>query len=274
MSEYITHYCSDRVFLSFLEKKELWLTSLVQSNDHAEGRWMKEHWLDQFRPKTDPERMARKGARHLMEMAMHDREVLGVCFSEESDLLSQWRGYAGDGSGFSITFEKDKLVRVVEDHADLDLTLCKIAYGLRDHEEVREVIKKLSAAFHEDAKEYKEGGGIGRMNLHMGEKGEKHEIHADAVRALFTVKNPAFMEEREWRIFTVGHLRDFEDVNFRATGNALSPYLTLKIPTDAVQWVTRGPTNTTPDRILERALRVNGFKNASVGGSKATYRNK
>jgi len=107
--EEISHYCGSQVFLSFLERKKLWLTSLSQSNDSLEGAWVIKHWLSRFTPRTESERDLRKGYSVLLDEVKRSYVALGTCFSEEPDLLSQWRGYAENGAGFSLTFDLKKI---------------------------------------------------------------------------------------------------------------------------------------------------------------------
>ncbi|MEF3048752.1 DUF2971 domain-containing protein [Pseudotabrizicola sp. L79] len=152
MTEELTYYCGEHVFLSFLKSKQLWLTSLSQSNDAAEGHWMRHYWLDLFKRE---QRLERQGAALCMDTASHDRLALGVCFSEERDLLSQWRGYAADGAGFSITFYREALEAVANEHPASKLQLTKIAYGYQDFEEINAIVRVLHDAFGEDARLYK-----------------------------------------------------------------------------------------------------------------------
>lgn len=272
MPEELTYYCSEYVFLSFLESKKLWLTSLSQSNDFAEGRWMVDYWLNLFLQQTFPKkRLERKGAALLLRTASHKRLALGVCFSEERDLLSQWRGYAADGAGFSITFYREALEQVAKDHPESKLELTKIAYGNQDHAEINAIVRELDDAFGEDAKLYSESDGTGAVSIDFGQNGEKHAKYEKAARSIFTVKNGAFREEKEWRQFTYGNLSSIDGVKLRGTGKAVSPYLPIAIPEDAVSMVTLGPTNQTPRHVLEFALEQNGLSNASIKASHASY---
>lgn len=199
MTEELTYYCGEHVFLSFLESKQLWLTSLSQSNDAAEGLWMRDYWLDLFKRE---QRLQRRGAALCMDIASHDCVALGVCLSEERDLLSQWRGYAVDGAGFSITFNREALEAVAKDHPASKLQLTKIAYGYQDFEEINAIVRVLHDAFGEDARLYNESNDTGSIALDFGPNGEKHAKYENAAKSLFTVKNGAFREEKEWRLFT------------------------------------------------------------------------
>lgn len=270
MADFLTYYCSEHVFLSFLQHKQLWLTSLSQSNDSSEGLWMRDHWLNSFLKIKDTAEIWRlkSGAEICIEQACKERAALGVCFSEEEDLLSQWRGYADDGRGFAITFDQDKLKHVAQDNADNKLELTKVAYGDQDHDKINEINCMLTDTFREDINSFAGANGFAGLRVNL----ERRQEYEDAARSLFTVKNGAFHEEKEWRLFTYGTLSSFEGVKLRGTGNALSPYLPATIPTDAVARVTLGPVNKTPEHVLEFALESNGFNDATVKQSRASYR--
>ncbi len=268
MTEELTYYCGEHVFLSFLESKQLWLTSLSQSNDAAEGRWMRNFWLDLFKAE---QRLERRGAAICLDAASHDRLALGVCFSEERDLLSQWRGYAADGAGFSITFYREALEAVANDHPASKLQLTKIAYGYQDFEEINAIIRVLHDAFGEDARLYNESNGKGSIALDFGPNGEKHAKYQNAAKSLFTAKNGAFREEKEWRLLTYGNLSSISGVKLRGTSKAVSPYIPITIPAGAVSQVTLGPTNQTPRHVLEFALKHNGLSEVSIRASNASY---
>ncbi|MEM9360696.1 MAG: DUF2971 domain-containing protein, partial [Pseudomonadota bacterium] len=217
MVDRVHHYCSASVFLSLVKNKELWLTSLAQSNDNQEGTWMLSYWLDLFnRHRGDPKKLLEgKGAKFVVENILRHNVALGTCFSEDRDLLSQWRGYAGDGTGFSVTFDKEGLAALAADfEGKTALSLSKISYGLKDLQKVNSVVKDLYEAFGSDAKRYEEGqDGIGSISLDFTP--EKTKKQRAAARKLFTIKNAAFAEEKEWRLFVFDSIRDINNVEFR-----------------------------------------------------------
>lgn len=271
MIDEIHHYCSPSVFLSLIKNKELWLTSLSQSNDKLEGTWMLHHWLERFR--ADPsKRLLRRGAQFAIERVLRENVALGVCFSEDRDLLSQWRGYAQDGAGFSVTFDSEKLQRLARDSGGgSPLALAKISYGYQDVVEVNEIARKLFSAFGEDAEKYHEGpDGYGTMSLSFTP--EKRQQQKEVVRNLFTVKNGAFKEEREWRLFFYGSIDEIDNVEFRESRNILSPFVRLKVPANAIVGVTLGPTNRTSQTMVEAVLKTYEIK-SWVRVSNASYRN-
>lgn len=215
--------------------------------------------------------MERRGAALCMDTASENRLALGVCFSEERDLLSQWRGYAADGAGFSITFYREALERIAGEHPESKLELTKIAYGYQDQEEINDIVRLLYDTFGEDAKLYMESGDIGSLALDFWANREKQEKYEKAARSLFKVKNGAFQEEKEWRLFTYGNLSSIDGVKLRGTGKALSPYIPIKISEKAVSKVTLGPSNKTPHHVLKFALEHNGFSRVSIETSTASY---
>ncbi|MDP2064189.1 MAG: DUF2971 domain-containing protein, partial [Phaeovulum sp.] len=111
--------------------------------------------------------------------------ALGFCLSEESDLLSQWRGYAQDGAGFSVSFSVEKLKHII-DAADRGyrLALKTVSYGNRNWAELNGVIKQLHLAFGDDALKYQESGGLGSMSLKFTP--EKHRMQKEAASNLFS----------------------------------------------------------------------------------------
>jgi len=272
MTHQVHHYCSTSVFLSIIAKKQIWLTALSQSNDHLEGKWMLQHWLDLFDRSNEPNRhLLKKGARIAVENTLYHNIALGTCFSEDSDLLSQWRGYADDGAGFSISFDKSGLEDLAaEDKSGLSLSMSKISYGYINITETNLVVKILSDAFGEDAKKYREGNdGVGDLKLRFTP--EKYKIQKDAARRLFTVKNRAFSEEKEWRLFAYDSISNLRGVEFRESRGAISPFVKLAIPINIIRGVTLGPTNKTPIKIIEEALKVYGIE-CHVSRSSASYR--
>lgn len=272
MTDEIHHYCSPFVFLSLIKNKELWLTSLTQSNDHLEGTWLLRHWLECFDHRVPKERLRKKGAQLAVEGVIRQNVILGMCFSEDRDLLSQWRGYAQDGAGFSVTFSREKLLKMAN---NLDysspLTLSKISYGNQDRPEINDAAQTLYDAFTSDADLYDEGqDGVGGMSLRFTP--EKRLMQKDAVRKLFTVKNGAFKEEREWRFLLFDSINEIPNVEFKENRHVISPFVRLNLLEDALLGVTLGPTNRTPISMVEAALKTYGIE-GWVRRSNASYRN-
>ena len=89
------HYCSSSNFLKIVEQHAVYLSSLSLSNDTLEGKLV----ARAFETLGQRDKLAQATVERLRESLEMFEEILdglGFCLSEDGDLLSQWRGYAGD----------------------------------------------------------------------------------------------------------------------------------------------------------------------------------
>lgn len=256
---FLHHYCTPSTFLSIIEKKELWLTSLTQSNDRAEGSWALGKWVKELRENN----LTKESAYLTTQVALTEVAALGCCFAEEFDLLSQWRGYAADGAGFSITFDRAALEADLRASAFTDATLCKVNY-----KGVKATYDKLEAAFGPD---YRNLVDSNYSDIELNWLGEAQSLKLDALKEAFQHKNDAFDEENEWRILLVRRLHEFEELEFREARNELSPFVRVKFLEGTIKQVTLGPSNTTPTNIIKQLLEQNGIS-VRTELSMASYR--
>ena len=232
---------------------------------------MLRHWLSLFEGQDSKQRLKRSGAMIAVDLVLDSNVALGTCFSEDRDLLSQWRGYAQDGAGFSVSFDCRKLQELT-DRADspTGLSFSQVLYGYQDILQINELIKRLNDTFGADAEKYQESqDGIGSISLQFTR--EKHEMQKSTARELFTVKNGAFREEKEWRTFVYDSISKITDVEFRESRGTLSPFVRLKVPVDTIVGVTLGPTNRTSEAMVKAALEAYEVE-AWVKRSNASYR--
>lgn len=250
MTDELHYYCSSKVLLSILEKRELWLTALGLSNDRLEGKWALTKYLDLFK-REDRERQM--GARFDIERAIRDRVALGMCLSEERDLLSQWRGYANNGRGVCVTFRTETLCEAIH-AAEKDvpgLRLAKVSY---EHTLERGLPKDIYDTFREGIEGFSLGSdGIGSLSRTFTP--EQHDKETEVVAALYKHKNPAFSEEAEWRLFVVQFPSRLPKFDYREDRNLLSPYLRLSIELSAIKMITLGPQHPTPPMDIENLLK-------------------
>lgn len=118
------HYCSAQIFVEIISRRQVWLSSMKLSNDTMEGRLVRILSEKVFAMEgANPGNVDR--FRSYIEVLDEHFDGFGFCFSEEGDLLSQWRGYADNGAGFSIGFSPRYLKHLVgksyhnNDHFDL-----------------------------------------------------------------------------------------------------------------------------------------------------------
>ncbi|MGO7986109.1 DUF2971 domain-containing protein [Rhizobium leguminosarum] len=267
------HYCNTQAFWSIVSNRSIWLSDLSASNDSEEGQWVNRLFL---------ELAANSKQEHSIwptiqiDMAGLSRRVpvLGFCLSSKEDMLSQWRGYADDGSGFSIGFDDNyfntwssggpldiAIERVRYTRAEqIDLMRQRIASGdwgisldeMKTDDELEEVVVRLMD----------QTGGLARTSA------------AITSNIGYLIKNPAFAEEDETRLIVRS---DFfaETTKFRARGASLVAYRELAFddhPYQPIRKVFIGPKNQTSVDVVDSFLQRNGFWGVEVSKSAATYR--
>jgi hypothetical protein len=281
------HYCSNKNLLAILESHELWASELSMSNDRMEGRWIRTIFADLCNKKQINAHQQNQLLAHLDNLIAFFGAT-GFCLSEYGDVLSQWRGYADDGAGVSVGFSKDYLDGLNGAFQDKEygVVLHKVEYE-RDQQE-----KQLAPQF-DNVMGWVEKGAlrstVGSL-LYQPSETEKKKIE-DAFRhltfeflamfpLLYTLKNPAFSEEHEWRLLSyVTRMPnriedgDLPKLNFIAKSDRIVPVRRIPIEVDAspIAEVILGPRNVTPDNVISAALAKYGFKSVKVGRSTATY---
>ncbi len=213
-------------------------------------------------------------------------EGFGFCASEEGDALSQWRGYAQGATGFSIGFRKDKLKELCETKHGAEATgryFSKVNY------EEDTQIQELQPTFKKIKEKISEGAFSMPTILTMAVEEDVREAddilrsrNLDAIskyifmlmNKFFTHKNPAFQEEKEWRV--IHHfVKGFEqNVDFRVSENRVVPYaaISFKDQPDIIGEIVIGPKNETPAYVIELILKKFGYFDAHIRKSDATYR--
>lgn len=208
--------------------------------------------------------------------------------SEEGDLLSQWRAYADGGAGVSIGFEREyfeELGATKRDrNDDFNASLTKIEY---DPGKQREIV----AEHLDDILRLVSEGALQRPTLLTSEDEAKRcqdKFRSMCLRfmffifPLFTLKSPAFVEEREWRIIShlvrdpkSGEMDVISNMEFRALSDRIVPFVRIKLEPLAHRSITDvvlGPKNITPVEIVSGLLRKHGWGDITVRRSRATLR--
>lgn len=234
-------------------------------------------------------RRLRDTIRILEQMA----DGLGFCLSEDGDLLSQWRGYAGDATGVAIGFSTEYLKWLSEKSiggADPGFTLQKVEYDPSAHEShieptYREVRKSIDAGAFKSA--YKQTLLGTLMETRTKEEIEQEQAviskaYSDLLGhvlflfpSLFRLKAYAFRDEREWRLLSYFVKAGEDRCSHRVTGDRIIPYRKVefveseRIP---IAEVVLGPKHSTPPSIVEDFLKQNRYSNVRVRRSAASYR--
>jgi hypothetical protein len=190
-----------------------------------------------------------------------------VCsFSEDPDLLPQWRAYSGESSGFAIGFSGGFLRNAaisksfyfapcIYDPSRQDELVCAL---------IDEVLEENRERTRKGEKDYLPRGG---------------NLFAYLNRYAPILKDRAFAVEKEWRIISRPLPVFREGFSFREGQSMLTPYYRFPLHEQTapfqVEEVTVGPTPH-PDQARFSAymfLVSQGLKEANVKNSEVPFRN-
>ena len=206
---------------------------------------------------------------------------------EESDLLSQWRGYADDGSGVSIGFSSQYLHwlgKSIRDEQTPGFTLNRVIYDAKLQTEQIGPLYQQAKGFIEQGAFRSEYRSV--LDPRTDEEFQRDQILVKQARnrltpallmlflKMFLLKGDAFREEREWRLIAYFIYRG-DTCRYRVARDRLIPY--REIPLLEFAWqpikeVILGPKHITDPVVIEGFLRQNGFGDVPVRRSNASYR--
>jgi hypothetical protein len=140
-----------------------------------------------------------------------------ISFSEDGDVLSQWRGYCRSG-GYSMDFDTAKLRQFAEAQR---FVLVKCTY---DRTEQEQLIQNLIL---EAVREFPHYVPAGEVPAALTEADRARFFAAQWLfprmqRLARAMKDPAFREEREWRLIG-GLFRPLPPLEMRPRGSLLIP---------------------------------------------------
>lgn len=185
------HYCNVDTLYKILRTKKLRLTNGKKMNDYMEFSWIVSIVNEEFKKfrYDDTKEYIDKLAERLNFYG--ESVPYFFCMSEEGDLLSQWRSYADNGKGVAIGININKL-NINPDIPFVGLPKShSLGYGriIYDVTEQHDLINKILEDNYNKIKNEKKD-----LELTVVET-------VPIIQKLSAVfKNPAFSEEKEWRI--------------------------------------------------------------------------
>jgi len=195
------HYTTARGLMGILDRKKIWATHINFLNDKKEyvdalNEFKKQ--TENLRPQvrtptaTSPPHgtMTENSPTEVYDDVLEFLEIMRTMvyvtsFSEERDQLSQWRGYCGNGAGFSIGFNLAKLKELLKRTPSTDILLKKCIYDPRiKTAKMEQIIKEAKSTELRDR--------------HFSTLVEKMM----SITPYF--KDESFKEEKEWRLAFIG----------------------------------------------------------------------
>lgn len=203
------HYCSVSTLLSIVENKSIWLSDAEKTNDYTEMKWL----FSKIKEVIE-QILASYEGEYAKEILLRTKEIAFqttgnllmknipivqyaksflTCFSEASDLLSQWRAYGNDGKGVAIGFNAELFDNFVQG----SYYLTKVIY------DQKEILNFLHIAIEQPLKYAIESSIDKNTNkCSISELALNVSMLIVAIwQEGFVYKNDTFSEEREWRLF-------------------------------------------------------------------------
>lgn len=221
------HYCDAHALLNILKTRAVWATSTKYLNDTTEllsfSNSMRAH-ADKHRNSAAGEALSDMVDFYWVSSDTMQTQTIGMdrfasCFSTDGDLLSQWRAYGNNGRGYAIGFDATAFAGLVG--TTNTMTLRRMAYGA-GHEAklIDDLIVRFATAIadHIDILDTTGWGTVHARNWLSMRFGECLLDMADEV------KDSAFVEEKEWRLYGVS-----QDVQYRVSADRIVPYQQLDL---------------------------------------------
>jgi hypothetical protein len=187
-----------------------------------------------------------------------------ACFSQDANVLSQWRAYGQPGTGYSLGFDSAKLMEYAT-----GFSLLKVEYQPNVQ---RETISKV---FRYLTEHMRETGTLSDDWIELFYSVFKDEM----LSLIVSLKNEAFHEEREWRLVKLqSAATPASDLGFRTVRGMIVPYLPIStrsasdIGSLATVTVGPGPEAVNAEKSIKQLLAKSGHVRTGVNRSNVPYR--
>ena len=220
----VYHYCSLDSFLQIITHKTIRLSSMRHMNDPNELKWGFNKYLLTY-DLTDEEKKEYEDKFQELSYNIHM-----ACFSEQKDLLSQWRAYGDQGKGVAIGF---------------DITYIGIKQYVKSQKVMYPNQNQEHKIFNKDAQTMFHDHNVDRL-----------------IDDSFFKKNPAFLEEEEFRIMYNHCNNDKSPLLFRKKGEFITSYIDIPIENFdiSISNIILGPDCRLIKEDVEFILKMNGLK--------------
>lgn len=245
------HYTSQSGLMGIVSSETIWATNIKFLNDEQEFQ----HAIDLIRALIPKSKITPEHRDHAVysefikqlgeELSSLDKyvaeSIYTFSFSQETDLLSQWRGYCQENNGFCLLFNiEETFEHVKKKYENAHLMECVYENDAKE-KQIKDLLNKYWSQF-----------------LAASSKKEKEKKIAQlAVEIMLLAsyfKHPSFSEEKEKRIVVVLHFAPHSSLQFRKGRFSLIPYISLPAPRLCIKSVCIGPTAN--KELAKRALEM------------------
>ncbi len=223
------HYTSLKGLQGIIESKSVWATNVFYLNDASEVSHaisMLDNAINEKLKNNNNElkEFLNQFLGWLKNSAI-DRHQIFVCsFTEDGNLLSQWRGYSQLGQGISIGINQEDMIFACEKQ---EFTIIKCIYDIRQKKKViNEFLDKVLG----DAIEFGPNNDPSKRRPSQSYYDMIEAYEPAFLEIASALKHPSFAEEKEWRIISplISDLKD-ERINYRITNSTMIPYIKFNL---------------------------------------------
>jgi Protein of unknown function (DUF2971) len=238
------HYTTISGVMGILTSESLWATNIKFLNDEHEFQ----HALDLIKELLPTSRISREEPNNPVHNSFITTvtekidaldtyrcdSVFTLSFTEETDLLSQWRGYCPSNNGYCLVIDTPKLYESLQGHFD-SVHFVKCVYDLDQKKE--QLRRLLNSAWRKYVGVKSDDAGKKARNAMI------EDLSKDLMLLASYFKHPSFAEEKEHRIVVMmGWMPSEGPMHFREGRFSIIPYLQLGAPRSFVKRIVVGPT--------------------------------
>lgn len=225
--------------MGIIKSNSMWATEIRYFNDSSELSHTAHLLKSLIVQRSDSEVM-----RQFQEWSLNrvtDGNLLFIgCFTENGNLLSQWRGYCPPGKGISLGFNP----KIVKDSADKQhFNIGRCIYNL---EHQKKILTKILIEIENASKDYNPETQLRKFHPSQSFHGLFEAFETGLLKVAALIKNPAFHEEDEWRVISPiisNYVKT--PIEYREGISTLVPYLNFKLSINdkiSLERVYIGPT--------------------------------
>jgi hypothetical protein len=226
------HYTTPNGLKGIIENREIWSTDIESMNDTKEMKYGIEIINEEINVAEEEfeSRLVKDALLSSIREIINKEKynVFVTCFCRDGDLLSQWRGYADGGGGYSLKFRFNNDVFTKDMDGNLNKPILrKVIY---DKNEQIEITQKLVQGICEICDTYPD---LDKDNP------DKEEIWMSVAQLVaktlldfaISFKHEGFREEKEWRLVRTVEKDDTNKnvSTFRVDGGLIVPYLKTEL---------------------------------------------
>jgi len=212
----VYHYCSLETFISIIKNKTIRLSDINKSNYYLETKttieFIKKAAINLSRQNSIEKYQKimlgidnESAIKHLIDMVLNrflnyrDILIYATCFSEITDLLSQWCEYADNGKGVAIGFNILCLKKICASSEGF-LKFKQVVYS-NEQNSFNGIINKYAQEFYGEIINALINGTLNELFTNpCGTDLEAVEMQEQLIRDSVFIKHESFSAEKEWRV--------------------------------------------------------------------------